>query len=432
MNSVINMKRFLHMAKAVTPVQRSRFMYILQAGLEYLVAILVGGSFLATITSYLGLSDGMTAIITSITGMGTAFQLISMVITPKNTKRMVIAMSVINQLLFMTMYVIPLVGGEAKISGAVFVAVVVLAYLIYNIAHPKKVDWFMSMVDEGNRGRFTATKEVISLIMGMVYTFIMGAVVDHYEAIGDLRMGFFVCAVTIFGIMVLHTLTMVFTIEKESDSCAVAKGKISGIKNVIKDRDILKVTVIFIVWNLATSFITPYLGTYQIKELGMSLKFISGITIATTISRVLFSRLWGAYADKNSFAKMLRICIGIAMIAYGMIVFSGPSTVGIVIYIAYMILINAANAGTNSAIINLCYEYSAPDKRADAMAFVQACAGIIPFLNTLLVSRLFAYLQSNPITVFGHTLFAQQVLAACTVVVCIIPVVLLTRMSRKR
>lgn len=46
-------------------LRRSRLMYIFEAALEYLISILVTGSFLATITKELGISDSLTGILSS-------------------------------------------------------------------------------------------------------------------------------------------------------------------------------------------------------------------------------------------------------------------------------------------------------------------------------------------------------------------------------
>ena len=89
-------------------IKRSRNLYIIEAALEYFIAILVSGSFLATITTRLGFSDAHTGILSSIISLGSVFQLISIAIRPKRSKPMVVALSIANQVLFTFLYVIPL------------------------------------------------------------------------------------------------------------------------------------------------------------------------------------------------------------------------------------------------------------------------------------------------------------------------------------
>ena len=58
-------------------VNLGKNLYIIEATLEYLVSILVAGSFLATLTKQLGIRDELTGIISSFISLGCAFQLLS-------------------------------------------------------------------------------------------------------------------------------------------------------------------------------------------------------------------------------------------------------------------------------------------------------------------------------------------------------------------
>ena len=60
--------------------KRGRLLYILEAALEYLLSILVSGSFLATLTKELGMSDSLTGILSSVISLGCLFQLMSVIL----------------------------------------------------------------------------------------------------------------------------------------------------------------------------------------------------------------------------------------------------------------------------------------------------------------------------------------------------------------
>ena len=171
--------------------KRGRLMYILEAGLEYLISILVADMYLASLTKELGISDSVTGILSSIISLGCLFQLVTTLIHKGSAKRLVMVLSVVNQLLFMSLYVIPLTGWQGKTKQIVFIVAIVLAYFFYNIAHPKKINWFMSLVDDEKRGRFTAKKEAISLATGVIFNFAMGAVISYYRE-RDIRTAFII------------------------------------------------------------------------------------------------------------------------------------------------------------------------------------------------------------------------------------------------
>ena len=134
--------------------KRGRIMYVIEAALEHYIAIVVAGSFLATLTKELGFSASLTGILSSIISLGCLFQLLSVFIRPKKSKGFVIILSIINQLLFMALYIIPLLNLSPYIKTVLFVVLIVLAYMVYYIAHPKKISWMMSMVNDIFRGDF--------------------------------------------------------------------------------------------------------------------------------------------------------------------------------------------------------------------------------------------------------------------------------------
>ena len=106
-------------------------------------------------------------------------------------------MSILNQLLFLILYIIPLLTGAKTFKTFAFVFAIISAYLIYNIAHPKKINWLMSLVEDNHRGIFTANKEIISLVCGMVFSFLMGAAVDYFVDKGEIRIAFIITAAVI-------------------------------------------------------------------------------------------------------------------------------------------------------------------------------------------------------------------------------------------
>ena len=81
-------------------------MYIIEAGLEYLISILVADMYLASLTKELGISDSVTGILSSIISLGCLFQLVATLLHRGSAKTQVVALSIINQLLFMFLYVI--------------------------------------------------------------------------------------------------------------------------------------------------------------------------------------------------------------------------------------------------------------------------------------------------------------------------------------
>lgn len=407
----------------------SRAWYIVEAALEYFVAIAVGSVYLAKITSYIGIPDSVTGILTSFVSLGCGFQIIALFIAHKRpVKKWVTVFHVISQLLFSAMYFVPLLpisqtGQTVLLIGALFIAQV-----LHNAINSPKINWNMSLVDEDKRGRFTANKEIVSLLGGMVFSFALGQIMDGFSENGEMSVAFIVCGAILLLLTGLHTLSLVLIKEKPSGE--VKKFNAKEAFSFFKDKTILKVICVFVLWNVASYVTISYMGAYQVNDLGFDTGFASLIIIIGSLARAVISRPFGKFADKFSFCKMLYVCFGIEALAFLMAMFITPAN-GSVMYIVYYVLYCVGCAGINSSIINLIYDYVDLDKRTSALALVNAASGFAGFFATLAVSPLVDSIQENGNTFLGMSLHAQQVLACFSLIlVAIIIVYLVAVISR--
>lgn len=411
-------------------IHRSQQMYIVQAALEYFIAILMAGSYLATLTNHLGISDSVTGIISSIISLGCVFQLLSAFLNRNRVKKTVITFSILNQLLFMMLYLVPLTNFGSELKIILFVVMIVLAYVIYNAIMPLKTNWLMSLIEDSRRGIFTARKEIFSLLSGMIFTFITGRIIDHFRDSGRIETALLICGVIIFLLNVMHTLLMIFMVEPDSGAPAKKAAPISDMFAALKDKDVQHITILFCLWNVAAYSATPFYGSYQIKELGFSLTFVSILSMAYSILRALCSTRWGRFADKNSFAKVLQIGLVLEALAYLVNVFTVPAN-GSWCYTLYYMMTAVASAGLNSAKFNLVFDYIPADRRSNALAVSQALSGVVGFVTTLIVSRLVSFIQESGNMLFGISVYAQQVCSLLAFVLTILLSVYVTRVIMK-
>lgn len=408
----------------------SRFLYILEATFEYFISLLVTGAYLAKITSSLGMSDSLTGILTSFVSLGCGFQIIAIFLANKRpVKRWVTVLHSINQLAFVLIYLVPFIEINQTTKITLFIAFLLIGHIINNVVNSPKINWFMSLVDDKRRGRFTANKEMVSLIGGMLFSFAMGAVIDHFEAIGNLNGAFIVCGLSVFGLMLLHSATLIFSKEKPvEENEKISTKQLLG--DLIKDKNLFKVILISVLWNIVSYSSTPFYGSYQIKELGFTMTFVSILSAAYAIVRTFFSIPMGKFADKYSFAKMLNICFIIMLVGYAINIFTVPDN-GKVFYTIYYMLNAVAMAGINSAVINLIYDYVDKEKRIGALALKSTIAGFAGFFTTLAVSPLVSHIQECGNMFLGMNVYAQQVVSAIAAILLVVLIVYLNLVVRK-
>ena len=393
----------------------SRLLYIVEAALEYFFAIAVGTVYLAKITEHIGIPDSITGVLTAFVSLGCGFQIIALFLAHKKpVKKWVTVFQVISQLLFSVMYFVPTLPISKAWQTALLICAMLLAQILHNAINSPKINWLMSLVEEGKRGRFTANKEIVSLLGGMAFSFALGQIMDSFSENGEISVGFIVCGVILLFLTGLHTLTLVFSKEKPYGE--VKKFNVKETFSLFKNKTVLKVIGVFILWNIASYITTSFMGAYQVKDLGFNTGFASVIIIIGSFARAIVSRPIGRFADKYSFCKMLYICFGIEALAFLTAIFISPSN-GKVMYIVYYALYCIGCAGINSSIINLIYDYVDNDKRTGALALVNTASGVAGFLATLTVSPLVSYIQENGNSIFGMNIYAQQLLSVFSLII---------------
>ena len=88
--------------------KKSRILYIIEATLEYFIAMAFGEVYICRLTEYLGFNDSLTGILTSFVALGSTFQILALFIgKERNVKGIVTAGHIISQLLFCLCYFIP-------------------------------------------------------------------------------------------------------------------------------------------------------------------------------------------------------------------------------------------------------------------------------------------------------------------------------------
>ncbi len=397
----------------------SRLMYIAEETFFYFISMLVSGAYLARVTTAIGISDSLTGILSSFISLGCGFQIVAVFLSRmRPVKRWVSALYFINNIMFALVYLVPVFPLDKSAKTVIFVVLLLSGRIINNIAVAPKTNWFMALIDDNKRGSFTATKEITSLLSGMLFTFVMGSLMDWLFERGEDNAAFAVGAVTIFALAVLHLVALGTSSEKSA-----LEGEIKPVgemlSSIIKDKRIYKVILISVLWNVASYASTPFYGTYQIKELGFNMTLVSVLAALLSLTRAVFSRPLGKYADKFGFVKMLRICFFAAFLSFVIMAFTVKEN-GVVFYALHSTLYAIGMAGINSGSINLIYDYVDHDKRTAALAIKNTLAGLAGFFTTLFISPLVSCIQQNGNSVFGIKIYAQQAISVISAVVCLL------------
>lgn len=416
---------------------KNQLAYIAEAAFEYFIALLITGAFLASILANIGVPDSVTGVISTLTSLGFSAQLVAVLfIKPKGSvKKMVTIMHVVNQLMFVTLYLIPYVNVPQGVKVALFVIMFLGGHLIANSATPFKLSWLMSYVHNNDRGKFTANKEIVSLIGGMVFSYVMGAVIDHYDAIGQSRTGFVISGITIFALMLLHLWSLLCVKDDEDAQMVATKPSESrSIKSILDctifDKGFRKIIYLDMLWHVGTGLTVSFYGTYQINELGFSLSYVAVLAAMHSLVRVAFSRFFGKMADRHSWARMLMFSFAIGAVSFLATTFTVPAN-GKWLYAVYYAIFAIYLAGSNSGMMNIVFDYVERDNLSYALGVKSAIGGIVGFTSSLLGAWIVSTVQAHGNTIFGHTIYAQQIMSFISFVMFAVIVVYIKKIILK-
>ena len=396
--------------------KRSNVAYIIEAMLEYLIAISVSATYLTHVMTHIGIPSSIQGIINSIISLGCGFQILAILLPlNSNVKRKIIIMHSISQILFAFVFFVPLFNFPYELKVMAFILSLIPAYILHNYINSPKISWCMSHVDDSVRGKFNANKEIVSLIGGMIFSFSLGAIIDFLEAGEMIELAFSIIGGIILLCTAGHTLSLVFVEEQQNET---VKSKTS-IKSLFKNKNLLKTVLIFSIWDVANYVTVSFASAYQKITLGFSPLTMTLFTVFGSLFRVLVSRSFGKLADKYSFAPMTFACFLSHALGFLVLTFTVPSN-GLFTYILYTAFFQLGSTGIASSQINLVYDQVSVEERSSAFALTRAISGFAGFFAVLAVSPLYDYIGDFGLALTPNfTLYPLPAVASISFVITI-------------
>lgn len=393
--------------------KRSRTAYILQAGFEYLGALLVADAYLAKLLAYLRISDAVIGIISSLISLVFVVQIfaVSFGSRVRNIKRTVVFFSAISQLLFLSLYLLPF--GELNngvLAATVVTAAIFLGYSAQYLVSNIMVKWANSFVAPEQRGVFSANKEIVSLAMGIVFTLLVGYVFDMLEGSRGIKSAFGFLAVTYFVMFLLNMLCLLFIDNKPVTGTVKKTPYRLILKNTLGNPKFRSVILQSALRNVAVYFTVGFMGVFKTKDLMLSVFTVQLINILGNLVRMLASRPFGRYTDRTSFARGMEQGLLLMAVAFFVNIFTNESRWYLVI--VFTVLYHAAQAGLTQNSINITYSYVPSEYIVEALSIKNCISGIAGFVSSLIAGGLLSYIQDSENTLFGLQVCGQQVLSA--------------------
>ena len=407
-----------------TEYKRSRKAYMAQCTFEYFVSLLVTDAFLAKLLADIGMSDSLVGIISSFISLSFIFQLLSIFVVRLkiSTKRLVIIGDTVSQLFFTLIYIIPFIPIEATAKKILVMLAIIIAYASKYLILSLCYRWANSYVEPKHRAIYSSNKEIISLITGIVFTTAMGAIIDKFESIGNLRGGFIFIAASMLLLNICNFIS--FLMIKKDDKKEHVNDNVpfrTVMKHTIYNKDFRNVIIMTCLWEFAKYFSIGFMGVYKTRDLMLSVFLVQLINMIANICRIIVSRGFGKFSDKYSYAKGIELALCVAAFAFLFNAFATPKHWYFIAI--YSILFNCSRAGLDGNTLNIAYSYVPIDYVSQALAFKNSLGGICGFGSAVLAGKLLDIIQQNGNTFFGIKLYGQQVLSGISFLLTAITII---------
>lgn len=401
--------------------KRSRAAYMVQCTVEYFVSCIVADAFLAKLLTYLGFSDALTGIISSFVTLAFLFQLLSVFLVKvmKNTKRTVIFFDSLSQIFFMSIYIVPFLGVSREIKTLLVVVAILAAYILKYLVIGVYFKWANSFVEPTKRATYSAKKEMISLITGIVFTLSIGYTMDKFEAAGNVEGSFIFLSAVLLILNISNFISLVLIARDKTDE--EAKEETTSIRMVAKytfqNKNFVNVIILGVIWDVGRYASVGFLGTFKTNDLLMTMGTVQVINMISNIARFFLSIPFGRFSDKTSFATGIKVALIVVAIGFGFNMFTTPKSWWCIV--VYTLCYNVGLAGLNQNMFNISYNYVPKEYFVQAMAIKNSIGGILGFVASLLAGRFMEYMQSGDNMIFGMHLYGQQILSGVSLVMMI-------------
>ena len=401
--------------------KQSRKAYVAQCTLEHLLGLLVADAYLAKLLSHLNMSDALVGIISSFVSVAFVFQLLAIRIVQSkiSTKKAVILSDCASQLFFMLLYFIPFLPVPEGVKKALVIASVILGYAGKYIVLTLYFKWANAYVQPNRRGVFSANKESISLICGIVFTAIVGFFVDKFEGLGNLPGAFLFIA---SAMLIINVLNFVFLMQIKDEVRSAQKEQTISLKDTVRHIAQNKIYKSFLLSTflaaVASGSLIGFLGIYKTKDLLLSVFTVQLINIGADGTRILISKPFGRFSDKFGFARGFELSMVLVLLSYITVALTAPDTVYLIIL--YTVLHAVAQAGSYQNSFNIGYTLLPDEYITQVSAIKSVVSGLTSFVCALIGGKILSTVQQNGNTVFGIRLYGQQLLAIIAIAVQIL------------
>ena len=332
-------------------------------------------SFITAFAVYLGLSNfaiGIYAVLDTITNIVQIFAapLFSRI---GQSKYVVLTNYTIYRLSSICFAFIPFITENIELRTILFFIFASIYAITGELGYITFVNWRMTLLKKEDRTKFASTNIYKNTVV-MIFSLIMGVVLDKFTANGYELYGFMILFFIVFLIAFIDIFIRIKTYKP------IIEEKKITIKETIskpsKDKRFKKILVIGGLNRFAYGIGKMYLNVFLLRYLNINYIYYSILNILINFSEALFSKFWATKAQDRKWNKVLAPMSIIYILAFSLLFLLKNEVLIFFLPIIY-ILIGLGGSGYEMFDHIAIYEHSKEDYKTSYVTFERFIEGIV-------------------------------------------------------
>lgn len=302
--------------------------------------VITQGVFLTGLALVFGADEFYIGVIGSIPLLSQIFQLITPSIVRRigNRKQFTLINSLVSRLSWV-IFIFFLMFNFKNIWA--FLAVYIFSQITGAVAGNSWLSWMRDLVPEEKRGVYFGSRNFYISIASIAMTLIATKLLDMFE--GSAGFEIVIMIGLVGAVVAAHFLNKQYEPSFTTSRAAV------DFKAAFKDMNFKRLLYFSTFWNFIILFAAPFFPLYMVKYLKLSYSFMGILAITSSITAMVFYKVWGKISDvvgHKSIQEWAIYLVGINVIVIWLAL--NPSTV-------YLLWIDAIASGIGWSALNLTF-----------------------------------------------------------------------------
>ncbi len=228
---------------------------------------------------------------------------------------------ILGRMLWLPILVVPVFVQDTWTRVATVFVLLLFSHVLMAGGHNAWMSWMGDLIPSKERGRFLGTRQMVCSFFGMIAALLAGRFVGHHNdlvsfaIVYGVAIGFGVADVVMFHIVTPHP--PVKASHQRSHLLAI-------IRRVLARAEFRQLIKVFLLWNAAVGLTIPLITAYLLKELKVPLATVVLFGCLSTVTHIIFSRVWGHLIPRIGSKSVLSLSLCAAAAAPTMYLFCGP------------------------------------------------------------------------------------------------------------